>query len=250
MGSMPTQQREPRLVQAFVELADTLVDDYDVAEMLHGLTEYCVELLDASAAGLMLSDQRGSLQVMASSTEKTRLLELFQLQSDAGPCIEAYRTGEPVSSADLAAETGRWPAFAPEAAREGFASVHAVPLRRRGDTIGALNLFGEHTGPIPETDLRIARGLADTATIAILSERAMGRQETLTEQLQTALNNRIIIEQAKGVLAEAAELAIDDVFELLRSYARSHSTRLSHIAHRVVTHDITPDDILEHQQIH
>jgi transcriptional regulator with GAF, ATPase, and Fis domain len=228
-------QRESRLVAAFVEMADTLVDDYDVAEVLHQLTLHCVHLLDAAAAGLLLSDQRGSLQVLASSTERTRLLELFQLQTDEGPCLDCVRTGQPVLVSDLDDERDRWPAFVPEAIREGFHSVHAVPLRLRREVIGALNLFGTAPGALSEQDLAVVRALADTATIGILQERAIHRGEVLTEQLQTALNSRITIEQAKGVLAHAGNLEMDQAFEALRSYGRARSTRLSEIAASLVT---------------
>lgn len=186
-------------------MADTLVADYDAVEVLHRLVEYCVELLDAAAAGLLLADQRGSLQVLASSTEGIRLLELFHLQTNEGPCMDAYRTGERILVDDLAAASARWPTFAPQAVKDGFASVHALPLRLRGEVIGALNLFGHHTGPLTPADLRVAQALADTATIGIFQERTIRRGEVLTEQLQTALNSRVIIEQAKGVLSHAAD---------------------------------------------
>ncbi|MGH3094437.1 MAG: GAF and ANTAR domain-containing protein [Streptosporangiales bacterium] len=237
-------QRESRLVQAFVDMADTLVDDYDVADLLHQLAEHCVELLDAAAAGLMLADQRGSLQVLAYSTERTRLLELFQLQADEGPCLDCYRTGEPILVGDLSTTTARWPSFAPEAMREEFASVHAVPLRLRSEVIGALNLFGRETGSMTEQDLRVARALADTATIGILQERTIHRGDLLTEQLQSALNNRVMIEQAKGVLAHAGALEMDQAFEELRSYRRRHSARLSDIAHQLATGALHPSEVL------
>jgi transcriptional regulator with GAF, ATPase, and Fis domain len=231
-------------MQAFVQLADTLVDDYDIADVLYQLTEHCVQLLDAAAAGLLLSDQRGSLQVMASSSEQSRLLELFQIQANEGPCLDCFHTGEPVLVADLAASTGRWPRFAPEALSEGFAAVHAVPLRLRRDTIGALNLFSREPRPLPAQDMDVARALADTATIGILQERAIHRGEVLTEQLQRALNNRIIIEQAKGVLAYAANIDMDQTFQTLRAYSRNHNLRLSDTAHRVVTGTLTPAEII------
>lgn len=241
-------EREARLLQAFVQMADTLVDDYDVADVLHQLVEHCAELLDAAAAGLLLSDQRGGLQVLASSTEQTRLLELFQLQANEGPCLECFRTGEPVLVPDLTAATKRWPRFAPEAVREGFASVHAVPLRLRGDTIGALNLFGHTPGPLAEQDVRVARALADTATIGILQERAIRRAEVLTEQLQTALNNRITIEQAKGVLAQTGNLDMNQAFQALRAYGHNHGFRLSDIAHQLVTGSLDSREVLAHRR--
>lgn len=240
--------RETRLLRAFVELADTLVDDYDIADVLHQLVQTCVDVLGAAAAGLMLSDQRGSLQVLASSSEQTRLLELFQLQTNRGPCLDCFRTGEPVLVPDVTEETGRWPQFAPRAAEEGFLSVHAVPLRLRRQTIGALNLFGRERGSLSEQDLRVGRALADTATIGILQERAIRQGEVLTEQLQTALNNRITIEQAKGVLAHAGGLEMGDAFEQLRSYSRSNSTKISEIAHLLVTGTLATEEIRSTQR--
>ena len=238
--------REARMVAAFVEMADTLVADYDVVDVLHRLVEHTVALLDAAAAGLLLADQRGSLQVVASSTEAVRLLELFQLQANEGPCLDAFRTAEPVLADDLAAVSRRWPAFTPEALQQGFASVHAVPLRLRGEVIGALNLFGHHTGRLSAADLLVAQALADTATIGILQERAIHRGEVLTEQLQTALNSRITIEQAKGVLCHASDLHMDQTFEVLRNYARHHSVRLSDVATQLANATLDPQTVLDH----
>jgi transcriptional regulator with GAF, ATPase, and Fis domain len=239
-------QRESRLLAAFVQLADTLVDDYDVAELLHQLAEDCVQILDVAAAGLLLSSQRGteSLQVLASSSEQTRLLELFQLQTNEGPCLDCVRTGQLILVPDLNTTTQRWPRFAPEALREGFVRVHALPLRLRGETIGALNLFGRDPGDLPEQDLLAARALADTATIGILQERAIRRGEVLTEQLQYALNSRVLIEQAKGVLAHAGKVDMDRAFQVLRGYARSHNIRLSQVADHLVAGTLRPQEIL------
>ena len=192
---------EIKLADVFVEMADTLVDEFDVIDFLHVLTERCVQLLGVSAAGLLLTDQRDSLQVVAASSERTRLLELFQLQTDQGPCVDCFRTGQPVSVADLPS-AGRWPRFTAAAAEVGFAAVHALPMRLRTEIIGALNLFDTNPGALDEDKLRIGQALADVATIGLLQQRAIHRRDTLTEQLQTALNSRVLIEQAKGVLAE------------------------------------------------
>lgn len=226
--------RERQVTRAFVALADTLVDDYDVADLLHTLVVQCVELLDVAAAGLTLADERGGLQVLASSTEQARLLELFQLDIDEGPCVECFTTSTPVLVADIAAQAARWPRFAAEAAKDGFASVHAVPMRLRRQTIGALNLFGHSPGELSADDVALAQGLADTATIGILHERAFRQGELLSEQLQTALNSRVIIEQAKGVLAERRRLDMEQSFALLRTTARSTNRRLSELARDVV----------------
>ncbi|MFF4879446.1 GAF and ANTAR domain-containing protein [Micromonospora sp. NPDC000668] len=224
---------ESQLSDVFVEMADTLVDDFDVLEFLHVLTERCVELLGISAAGLLLTDQQGTLQVVAASSERTRLLELFQLQTDQGPCVDCFRTGQSVSVADLPA-AGRWPRFAAAAAEVGFAAVHALPMRLRSEVIGALNLFDTQPGALDEGKLRIGQALADVATIGLLQQRAIHRRDILTEQLQTALNSRVLIEQAKGVLAERLHVDVGEAFALLRNSARSHNRRLSDLAQAIV----------------
>ncbi|MEV4622462.1 GAF and ANTAR domain-containing protein [Asanoa sp. NPDC049573] len=232
---------EAQLADVFVEMADTLVDDFDVIDFLHVLTQRCVQLLSVSAAGLLLTDQRDALQVVAASSERTRLLELFQLQTDEGPCVDCFRTGQPVSVADLPS-AGRWPRFTAAAAEVGFAAVHAVPMRLRAEVIGALNLFDTTPGPLDEGKLRIGQALADVATIGLLQQRAIHRREVLTEQLETALRSRILIEQAKGVLAERLHLDMAEAFTLLRGNARSHNQRLSDLAQAVVdgTEQIPP----------
>jgi transcriptional regulator with GAF, ATPase, and Fis domain len=236
--------RERELTQAFVELADTLVTGYDVADLLYGLVEHCVSLLDAAAAGIMLADQRGGLQVMAASTERTRLLELFQLQNDEGPCLDCFRTGQLVAVPDLTVVADRWPRFAAAARQEGYAAVHALPLRLREQIIGALNLFSGQPGDLPIDDLPVAQALADVATIGILHERAIHHHETLIEQLQGALNSRIIIEQAKGVLAEHGGLDMDQAFHRLRGYSRNTNTGLARAARDLIDGHLDPAAIL------
>jgi hypothetical protein len=221
------------LADVFVELADTLVDDFDVLEFLHVLTQRCVEVLGISAAGLLLADGQGSVQVVAASSERTRLLELFQVQTEQGPCLDCYASGQPVSEIDLPSAR-RWPRFTAAAAEVGFAAVHAIPMRLRTQTIGALNFFTVNAGPIDEAMLRIGQALADVATIGLLQQRAIHNRDTLTEQLQTALNSRIMIEQAKGVLAERLHVTVDQAFLLLRQEARSRNRRLSDLAQLVV----------------
>lgn len=226
--------REWQLAEAFVGLADTLTADYDVVDLLHRLASESVRFCDVGASGLVLDDQRGSLRVMAASTEQSRLLELVQIQNDEGPCLECSITGEQILAPDLAVESKRWPRFSAEAVRQGFRAVHALPMRLRGETIGALNLFSVQPGALPETALRVGQALADVATIGILHQRAVHRSEILSEQLQTALNSRIIIEQAKGILAEHGRVSTEHAFTRLRRYARDHNRRLSDVAHDVV----------------
>jgi transcriptional regulator with GAF, ATPase, and Fis domain len=218
------------LSETFVELTDTMVADFDVIDFLHVLTDRSVQLLDVSAAGLLLADPRGELRVVAASSEAARLLELFQLQSDQGPCLDCFRAGQPVDSGDLAAAAERWPRFAPAAQQAGFAAVQALPMRLRDQVIGALNLFRASPGAIPPADVRIGQALADVATISLLHERSMRHSDTLNEQLQAALNSRVIIEQAKGKLAERLGLDMDQAFSLLRDFARNRNRRLSDLA--------------------
>jgi transcriptional regulator with GAF, ATPase, and Fis domain len=227
---------ERQLAEVFVALADTLVDDFDVVDFLHELTVRCAQVLGISAAGVLLSDQRGALRVVAASTEQTRLLELLQSQTDQGPCPECFHTGRPIAVADLSTPTAaaRWPHFVAQARTVGFASVHALPMRLRTDIIGALNLFGTQPGALDEDTLRLAQALADVATIGLLQARAIRHRDTLAEQLQTALNSRVVIEQAKGVIAERRHLDMDQSFTLLRGAARTNNRRLSDLARAVV----------------
>lgn len=229
----PAGQREQSLVQAFVRLADTLVADYDVIELFHGLCADCVALLGADAAGLLLTDQRGSLQVVSASSEAAQLVELFQLQSEQGPCLESFHTSAQVHAEDLSSEA-RWPRFSTRAHEYGFAAVHALPMRLRGQTIGALNLFHRDPQAMPAALLQVGQALADVATIAILSDRSARERELLTEQLQAALTSRVVIEQAKGLLVERGQIGLDEAFDRLRSHARNTNQRLSELALGVV----------------
>jgi transcriptional regulator with GAF, ATPase, and Fis domain len=228
------------LADTFVMLADTLVDDYDVVDLLQRLADACVDLLGAAAAGLLLLDQRGGLAVVASSSEETRLLEVFQLQNNQGPCLDCVRTAAAVVSGDLAAETARWPLFVSAASDAGFRSVVAVPMRLRRETIGGLNLFYRESQELPATDQRVAQALADVATIGILQQRLTHRSVVLAEQLQQALNSRVTIEQAKGVLAERDTIGMDSAFARIRRHARDHNLKLTDVALAVVNGDITP----------
>ena len=234
--------RERLLSSAFVGLADTLVDDYDIIDLLDRLVGHSIDLLAADAAGILLADAQGSLRVVASSNEDAELMELLQLQADQGPCVDCVRTGTPVSVADLADTAGRWPVLATAMRDRGMLrSVHALPLRLRGEAIGALNLFHRQPGALPEADLELGQALADVATIGILHERAIRRGEVLNEQLQTALTSRVIIEQAKGILAQRSGLSMNAAFDRLRGYSRNHNQRLSEVARRVVEGDLGAD---------
>ncbi len=226
--------REAQLAGTLVKLADSLVADFDVVELLTMVADRCVEVLAVDAAGIMLVAPEGDLRVMASSSETMRVLELFELQAQEGPCLDCYRTGEPVLNQDLTSIDGRWPRFAAEALAAGFRSVHALPMRLRGTVLGAVNLFHFETGLMTAEDVEAAQALADVATIGILQHRATIEAQVLNEQLHHALNSRVVIEQAKGMIAEREGLNMEQAFARLRHHARNHNLRLVVVAHNVI----------------
>lgn len=228
---------------AFIEFADTFVDDYDVVEFLHRLAERCVELFDAAEAGIMLADANGTLQYVASSSERMRLIDLFQLQHNEGPCVDAYHSGSAVFSSLTDDLTTRWPHFAPHARELGFQSATGLPMRLRTDVIGALNLFSTAPEPLEPEDERIAQALADIATIGILQERALSDSRIVTSQLEGALQSRVVIEQAKGFIAEHNHVSVDDAFTLLRGYARHHHRLLRQTAADIIDGTISPGSL-------
>jgi transcriptional regulator with GAF, ATPase, and Fis domain len=226
-----------RISETLVELADTLVLGFDGIDFLHTLTERCVQLLHVDAAGILLIDQRDTLNLVAASTEQTRLLELFQLQNEEGPCLDCYHSGQSVACADLTATPQQWPRFAAAAREQGFAAVQAVPMKLREQILGALNLFRCAPSAIPSEATAVAQSFANVATISILQLRALRHSEIVTEQLQSALNSRILIEQAKGILAERRHISLSEAFIQMRTYARDHNRLLSQIAQAVITKD-------------
>jgi len=226
--------REQDLLNAFIEFADTFVDDYDIVEFLHRLAERCVGLVNASEAGIMLADRAGELHYVASSSERMRLIELFELQHDEGPCLDAYREGVSVHSELAADADARWPRFAAHARDVGFESVSALPMRLRSEIIGALNIFSVHPVSLDLEDRLVVQALADIATIGILQERALGDALVVTSQLEAALESRIAIEQAKGIVAERNRVTVDEAFTLLRNYARAHNELLSQTAREII----------------
>ena len=235
---MASETRERRLTAAFVTLADTLVAGYDVVDLLQTLVDTCADLLDASAAGLMLADPAGELAVVASTSEKSRLVETMQLSSGFGPCVQCFSTGAPVTVSDVAELGDEWPGFREAALEQGFRSVHGVPLRLRGNVIGTLNLFRTTTGALSDEDLSVAQGLADVATIGILQERAIREADIAKNQLQHALDSRVLIEQAKGVIAYMRDVDMDEAFQTLRSYSRNHGLNLRDVAELVVNRSL------------
>jgi transcriptional regulator with GAF, ATPase, and Fis domain len=226
--------RERAIIDTFVSLSDTLVDSYDVIDFLHVLTSRCVALADVNEAGVMLASPSGTLQAVAASSERTRLLELYELQNLEGPCLDAYGTGQVVVAGDLTDEVERWPTFSRRAMDVGFHAVHSVPLRLRHEIIGALNLLRAEPGTLDDIDASLVRALADIATVGILQERTIRQSASNASGLQIALTSRIRIEQAKGVLAERSGGSVDEAFEALRSYARRHQLGITAVAERIV----------------
>ena len=233
--------RQGKLLQTFAVLADTLVDDFDVVDMLQLLVDTCGEVFDVSAAGILLADNSNELELITSSSEASWLVESLQLSAEAGPCIESFRSGQSVSVDDLSKAPEEWAAFRDAAIAQGFASAHAFPLRLRERTIGTLNVFDDKEGPLHESDIVAAQALADVATIGILQERSLRQTAELAEQLQTALNRRVIIEQAKGVVAHTNNVGMDTAFALIRAYARSHQVSVSSVAARLVDMTLSLD---------
>lgn len=236
---MARGNREARLADLFVTLADTLVVGYDIVELLQLLAEECASLLDVSDAGIVLTDSSGRLQVMATSSRRGDRIEALQLGMNDGPCVESFASGTVVVLEDFASPGGRWPRFREFASAQGLRSVHAVPLRLRESTIGALNLFREEPGTLNPEDAAAAQALADVATIGILHERAIRDQEVVAAQLQHALESRVLIEQAKGVISQARNVPAEEAFQWLRDYARNHNVRLRELAERITTRRFT-----------
>ena len=232
--------RESDVVRSLVEMADTLVEDYDVVDLLTRLADRCVSLLGVSAAGVMLASPAGKLGLVASSSEAMRLLELFELQAQEGPCLDAFRTGAPIEHEDLQAGSGRWPSFSAAALEAGFRSAAALPLRLREATLGALNLLSVTNAPMDEADLIVARAFADLAALSIVQHRASAEAQRLNEQLSEALTSRIVIEQAKGVIAERAGTSLAEAFSRLRAYARNHNLRLTDVAQAAIDGTLDP----------
>jgi GAF domain-containing protein len=226
--------RDRAIVKTLVDIADNLVDDFDVVDLLTELTDRCVNVLGISAAGVMLAWPPDELRLVASSSETMQVVELFELQANEGPCLDAFRTGERVGHETLREGSEPWPEFSRVALAAGFRSVSALPLRLRESTIGALNLFSVEELPMTESDAMVARGFADLATISIIQHGASNEAQRLNEQLSGALASRVVIEQAKGVIAERAGIEIAEAFSRLRSYARSHSLLLADVAQAAI----------------
>lgn len=232
--------REALLTRTLVQLTDSLVGDFDLVDLLTLVSDRCVEILDVSAAGLMLASAGGALRRVASSSEAMRVMEVFEEESDEGPCPDCYRTGKPVINVDLTEINGRWARFAPRALAVGFRSVHALPMRVRNTTIGALNLFRADEGRMNDPDVVVAQALADVATVSIVTHRAAADAQALNEQLQGALNSRIVIEQAKGVVAEALGVNMEVAFAHLRGHARGGNLKLTDVAAAVRDKTLAP----------
>lgn len=238
--------REQQLVETFVTLADTLVADYDIVDLLQSLVDNAAELFDATAAGILLVNQSRDLEVVVSTSERSALVGLLQLEAGEGPCVEAFTTGAPVSVQDADEMRRRWPQFAAASQEAGYTSVHSIPLRLRDTVLGSMNLFREVPGTLNEDDAIAARALTDVATISILQQRNVDHSTLVEAQLQQALNSRVVIEQAKGFVSHTHQVDMETAFRLLRGYARSHQIRLVDLARSVVRRDTVIPTVNEH----
>lgn len=235
---MTIKTRETQLSAAFVKLADTLVTDFDVVDLLHWLVEECTRILATDAGGLLLVDAAGVLQLIASTSEEAELVEVLQLAAGEGPCLDCFHSGSAVTVGDFRQHADTWPEFSAGALRHGFSSVHATPLRLRGQIIGTMNLFSAHVGELSPADIAVAQALADVATIGILQERTIRSANIVSEQLQYALDSRILIEQAKGVLAATSGMSMNEAFSLMRGYSKNRNLTLRKVAEGVIAHTL------------
>lgn len=231
---MVNTYREHDIIDTFVALSDTLVEDYDVVDLMQTLVEHSATLFDAVSAGLVLVNPSGTLDVIASTDEDTRLIELMQLQSGQGPCIRCIQTGQPVIVPDAWALTNQWADFRRTSIELNLRAAHCVPMRLRGTTIGSLNLFRAQPGHLDTDDITVIQAFADVATIAVLQQRALEESSIIQQQLQHALDSRIIIEQAKGIIAYTHNTDIDHAFQILRDHARATSTPITDVARRIL----------------
>jgi transcriptional regulator with GAF, ATPase, and Fis domain len=238
------EAREERIVATFVELSSTLIDDFDIVDFLHRLVEGAVELLDRTDGGVLLADPKGRLHVMTSSSERAEELELLQAREQTGPCFDCYGSSEQVFSEDLTRDLERWPSFGQAALDAGICSAHAIPMRVRGRPVGALNLFHEETEQLDTHQAALGQGMADVAAVALMQERAIRETRAVATQLQRALDSRVSIEQAKGVLAERAHISVEDAFAIIRAYARAHNQRLADVAGEVVERHLETQELL------
>jgi transcriptional regulator with GAF, ATPase, and Fis domain len=243
-----TEDRETAVTQAFVSLASSLVSGHDVVDLLNDLVNDCANLLDVASAGLLLADGRAVLHVLAASSQRTHHLEVFQVQREEGPCLDCYRDAAPVSVPDLEQVADRWPQFVKAARMAGFASVHALPMRMRDQTLGALGLFGTTAGVLNDEDLKLGQALADVASVALIQDKVAADRTAVNEQLQTALTSRVVIEQAKGVLAQQGNLDMADAFAALRRYSRDHNLRLTDVAAATVSRTLPAQQLIDFVQ--
>jgi GAF domain-containing protein len=240
---MEGAQRETRISAAFVAVADTLTTNFDVVDLLHTLVHECVEILEMKAGGLMLADSAGELQLMTSTSEAAAFVEVMQLDAASGPCIDCFTKGAAVSVSEIEEDPSRWPEFGKAALAEGFHSALATPMKLRGRVIGTMNLFGASPGEVSARDAAVAQALADVATIGILQERLVREGHLIEEQLHHALDSRVMIEQAKGVIAHSLSLSMDDAFGLLRKYARDGNLTIRSVAKRVSDRELAVEEI-------
>lgn len=234
MSAGPT--REQSLLRVFVDLADTLTRDFDLPELLYRVAGHCTSLVAAAAAGVLLSSPQGGVSLVAASSERSEDVELLQLRVGSDPCLEAMAAGVSVRVPDLFAARARWPAWAPVALGAGFGSVYATPMTLHGDTVGVVTILAVSPGALSDDDLEVVRALTHIATIGILQQRALHQTELLADQLRAALNSRVVIEQAKGVISgrSALDVSTERAYLLLSDYAQRTSTTIGVVSQAVI----------------
>jgi transcriptional regulator with GAF, ATPase, and Fis domain len=222
------------LAEVMVGLADSLRPEHDVSDTMARLVEAATSVTDAVDAGILLADEHGVLHVMASTGERASEVEEMQLGTEEGPCLEAYSTGTPVEIADFEQVRERWPRFVQTAEGRGFRAAHAVPLTLRGRHLGAMGLFFDRPESLDDRAAALVQAMAQVATIAVIQQRTIREGADLAAQLQYALDARVLIEQAKGLLASSHGVSVDEAYGLLRDRARREQTRVRDLAEQLV----------------
>ncbi|MGW7412317.1 GAF and ANTAR domain-containing protein [Streptomyces sp. NPDC054863] len=237
--------REQHIAKAFVSLADSFAEDVDPTVLLDRLAAHCVALTSTDAAGIMMIDARGSLRTMAVSDSRAALLELFQMQSGQGPCIDAWHEQHRLDVPDLATQESRWPDFVPLARELGFRGAYALPMKVNGQGVGALNLLREDPGTLTDTELALAQALADVACVAVVRWQAdPARPHDVLTQVQAAVSVKATIETAKGLLAAAGGIGVQEADAALHRYSRLHGMSPSDAAQQLVRRTLDPCEVM------
>jgi GAF domain-containing protein len=224
---------QPLFLQTLSRFAVVLPVRYDLEAALSELTESVTAVLGLCGSGVTMAEE-GHLRFVTAVSQASRELERNQEEQQAGPCREAYETGVVVRVTDVRKESARWPEFSATATRLSVAGVAGIPMRLADQIIGALNLYSPEPREWSDVDIAVAGVLADVATSYVVNASKLRQQEQLSEQLQEALESRVVIEQAKGITAYKNAVTIDQAYQLMRRHARNNNASLRLVAEAIV----------------